>query len=135
MWNEMLFDSWNFRMHLCPSTTGSWDACFRYFIPHFPFLYRPIIIIPSLTYCALTEKSWTWWGKDVPRHRLISKLSTSRQTLSLSGMIIALDFSNNQDRKYWMKCCLIHEKLGCIYAHLVLEVGLHDLDNFFHISI
>ena len=45
-----------------------------------------------------------------------------------------------------MKCCLIHEMLNCIYtylaqevglrvyAHLVLDVRLHDLDNFFHIS-
>ena len=24
--------------------------------------------------------------------------------------------------------------LGCIYTHLVLEVGLRDLDNSFHIS-
>ena len=30
--------------------------------------------------------------------------------------------------------CLIYELLGCIYAHLVLEVGLRDLDNSFHIS-
>ena len=33
-----------------------------------------------------------------------------------------------------MKCCLIHEMLGCVYAYLVLEVGLRDLDNFLHIS-
>ena len=33
-----------------------------------------------------------------------------------------------------MKWCLIHEMLGCIYAYLVLEVGLRDLDNSFHIS-
>ena len=44
------------------------------------------------------------------------------------------DFSNNQDRKCWMKWCLIHEMLGCIYAHLVLEVGLRDLDKSLHIS-
>ena len=31
-----------------------------------------------------------------------------------------------------MKCCLIHEMLGCIYAHLVLEVGLCDLVKSFH---
>ena len=24
--------------------------------------------------------------------------------------------------------------LGCVYAHSVLEVGMHDLDNFFQIS-
>ena len=29
---------------------------------------------------------------------------------------------------------LIHEMLGCIYAHLVLEVGLCDWDKSFHIS-
>ena len=40
------------------------------------------------------------------------------------------DFSDNED----MKCCLIHEMLSCIYAHLVLEVGLRALDNSFHIS-
>ena len=40
------------------------------------------------------------------------------------------DFSNNEG----MKCCLIHEMLICIYAHLVLEVGLRALDNSFHIS-
>ena len=33
-----------------------------------------------------------------------------------------------------MKCCLIHEMLGYIYTYLVLEVGLRDLDNSFHIS-
>ena len=33
-----------------------------------------------------------------------------------------------------MKCCLIHEMLRCIYAHLVLEVGQRNLDNSFHIS-
>ena len=33
-----------------------------------------------------------------------------------------------------MKCCLIHEMLGCVYAHLVLKVGLRDLDTSFHIS-
>ena len=33
-----------------------------------------------------------------------------------------------------MKWCLIHEMLGCIHAHLVLEVGLHVLDESFHIS-
>ena len=33
-----------------------------------------------------------------------------------------------------MKWCLIHEMLGCIYAHLVLEIGVRDLDNSFHIS-
>ena len=33
-----------------------------------------------------------------------------------------------------MKYCLIHEMLGCIYALLVLEVGLRDLDKSFHIS-
>ena len=32
-----------------------------------------------------------------------------------------------------MKCCFIHEMLGCVYAHLVLEVGLRDLDKSFHI--
>ena len=32
-----------------------------------------------------------------------------------------------------MKCCLIHEMLGCIYAHIVLEVRLRDLDKSFHI--
>ena len=41
------------------------------------------------------------------------------------------DFSNNQDRKCRMKCCLIHKMLGCIYAHLV---GMRELDNSFHIS-
>ena len=30
-----------------------------------------------------------------------------------------------------MKCCLIHEMLGCVYAHLVLEVGLRELDNLY----
>ena len=44
------------------------------------------------------------------------------------------DFSNNQDRKCWMKWCLIYEMLGCFYAHLVLEVEMRDLDIFFHIS-
>ena len=33
-----------------------------------------------------------------------------------------------------MKCCLIHEMFGCVYAHLVLEVGLRDLYKSFHIS-
>ena len=33
-----------------------------------------------------------------------------------------------------MKWCLSHEMLGCVYVHLVLEVELRDLDNFFHIS-
>ena len=42
------------------------------------------------------------------------------------------DFSNNQDWK--MKWCLIHEMLGYVYAHLVLEVGLRDLDKSFYIS-
>ena len=49
-------------------------------------------------------------------------------------LVLIKYFSNNQDRKCWMKCCLIHEMLGCIYDHLVLEVGLRDLDNSFHIS-
>ena len=44
------------------------------------------------------------------------------------------DFIRNQDRKCWMKCCLIHEMLGCIYAYLVLEVGQRDFNNSFHIS-
>ena len=43
------------------------------------------------------------------------------------------DFSNNQDRKCWMKCCLIYQMLGFIDVHLVLEVGLRDLDESFHI--
>ena len=33
-----------------------------------------------------------------------------------------------------MKGCLIHEMFGCIYAHLILEVGLCDLDNLFYVS-
>ena len=44
------------------------------------------------------------------------------------------DFINNQDRKYYMKCCLIYEILGCVYSNLVLEVGLRDIDESFHIS-
>ena len=44
------------------------------------------------------------------------------------------DYSINQDMKCRMKWCLIHEMLGCIYGHLVLEVGLCDFDNSFHIS-
>ena len=56
------------------------------------------------------------------------------------GLLLALaspdfkDFSNKQDRKSRMKWCLIHEMLGCIYAYLVLKVGLRDFDNSFHIS-
>ena len=33
-----------------------------------------------------------------------------------------------------MKWCLNHEILCCVYAHLVLEVWLCDLDKLFHIS-
>ena len=33
-----------------------------------------------------------------------------------------------------MKWCLIHEMFGSLYAYLVLEVGLRDLDKSFHIS-
>ena len=29
---------------------------------------------------------------------------------------------------------MLNEMLNCVYAHLVLDVGLHNLDNFFHIS-
>ena len=28
--------------------------------------------------------------------------------------------------------CLIHEILGCVYAQLVLEVGMRELDNPIH---
>ena len=52
----------------------------------------------------------------------------------MHALLDLLDCSNNQDRKCWMKCCLIHEMLRCIYAHLVLEVGQCNLDNSFHIS-
>ena len=45
-------------------------------------------------------------------------------------MRIVKDFSNNQDRK----CCLIHEMLDCIYAHLLLEIGMRDQNNSFQIS-
>ena len=30
------------------------------------------------------------------------------------------DFSNNQDKKYWMKWCLINEMVGFIDVYLVL---------------
>ena len=33
-----------------------------------------------------------------------------------------------------MKCYLIHKMLDCIYAHLVLEVGLRYSGKSFHIS-
>ena len=33
-----------------------------------------------------------------------------------------------------MKYCLIHKMLGCVYAYLLLEVWLRDLDKSFHIS-
>ena len=33
-----------------------------------------------------------------------------------------------------VECRLFHKMLGRIHAHLVLEVGLRDLDNYFHIS-
>ena len=49
-------------------------------------------------------------------------------------IVINKDFSNNQDRKCWMKCCLIHEMFGYVYAHLVLEVGLRDFTKSFNIS-
>ena len=54
--------------------------------------------------------------------------------IHIENFHLTKDLSNNQDRKCWMKCCLIHEMLGCVYAHIVLEIGLRDLDNSFHIS-
>ena len=43
MLNEMVLDSWNVRLHLCPFSTGNWGAWLRQFIPHFLSLYRKFL--------------------------------------------------------------------------------------------
>ena len=72
-----------------------------------------------------STESWAAWLRQIIPHFL---------SLYWTFLPIGKDFSNNQHRKCWMKCCLIHEMLGCIYAHLALEVGLCDWDKSFHIS-
>ena len=84
-----------------------------------------------------------YWGRKenlLLKSCLIQKCWDAFMPINYEGLgcmpkiLDLLDCSNKQDRKCWMKCCLIHEMLRCIYAHLVLEVGQRNLDNSFHIS-
>ena len=91
----------------------------------------------QLSFFLANIKSEIWQIYVIWRHHCQSTRGSYLPLLIFSYKGISalyLLYGNNQDRKCWIKCCLIHKIFCCIYTHLVLEVGLRDLDNFFHNS-